>query len=197
MREEYPADPYDAPPHDDPRRFPPLPPWLVRKVLREGEKVTWVRAPRFTPAVERYITHPLLALAAVAFGVVCVAVSLMLSGVWQGAPLVGFLAAIAAVVGSIIVLGLSNGYFTRLVVTTRRILILQGYEVCRKWNVDDLPPSLTRYGTREDGEEGRTVDLGAMNAMLGAHPEGFVDPKTILAFGKRLDRLRDEDRGRH
>jgi hypothetical protein len=195
MREDYPADPFDAPP-DDRRRFPPLPPWLARKVLRDGEKVTWVRAPRFAPGLERYITHPFLALAAVAFGVVCVWASLLLSAAWSGMLLVGFLVALVVVVGSIIVLGLANGYFTRLVVTTRHIFILQGYEVCRKWNVDDLPPSLTRRGIRKDGEESRTVDLDAMNTMLGAHPEGFVDPKTILAFGKRLERLRDEDRGR-
>jgi len=40
--------------------------------------------------------------------------------------------------------GIANGYFTRLVVTNYRLLILQGYEVCRSWSIHHLPRSLIR-----------------------------------------------------
>src|SRR5262249_34482935 len=101
-------------------------------------------------------------------------------------PPLPILAAGGIVVGSIFVLGFSAGYFTRLVVTSRRILLLQGYEVCRSWRMDDLPPSLIRY-TRWDGEESRMVDLDALQTMLGGTSDKFTEAKTIRAFGKHLD----------
>ena len=47
------------------------------------------------------------------------------------------------------VLGLCCGYFTRLVATNHRLVILQGYEMCRTWGMDDLPPSLIRHDRRK------------------------------------------------
>src|SRR5438093_253744 len=47
----------------------PLPDWLQRRLLREGEEVTSVRGPRWSPSWERYVTHPVLFLGGLAAGV--------------------------------------------------------------------------------------------------------------------------------
>jgi hypothetical protein len=101
------------------------------------------------------------------------------------------------VIATIIVLGIANGYFTRLVVTNFRLVILQGYEIVRSWKMNDLPRSLLRYA-RRDGEDQRPcIDLEAVKNMLGRSSDQFTSAKTILSFGKQLDRIqtRDKDRG--
>src|SRR5262249_15781633 len=140
--------------------FPPLPPWLVRRHLRHGETVSWVYGPRSNPSWERYLTHPALFVVALVFGVVCLMLVRLVVGSWEELPMLPALACLAIVLGSIFVLAISAAYFTRLVVTTDRLLILQGYEVCRTWKIDDLPPSLIRYGMRGVDDGKRTVDLG-------------------------------------
>jgi hypothetical protein len=181
----------DALPADLPELHPLLPPWLVSRLLREDEKITWVCGPKFNPPWERYITHPALFLVALALGAVCLAAGWLITGTGVG---VEILPAGAIVIGSIFVLGLSNGYFTRLVVTNLRLVIMQGYEVCRSWDIDDLPRRLIRYRTRE-GAEDRAIDLDAMKTMLGSTSDKFAESKTILAFSKQLDRIKSrEDR---
>ena len=90
---------------------------------------------------------------------------------------------------TIFVLGIASGYFTRLVVTNFRIVCLQGHEICRSWNIDQLPPSLVHH-RHFDGEDRRPcVDLEAVKTMLGGSSEKFTNAKTILAFGKQLDSI--------
>jgi len=197
MPDRYRRDPYDDPAPRPADRSPPLPPWLVRKVLGTNEQIVWVRAPRWSPSLERYVTHPLTILGAAGVAALLVLGGCLLTPAWDGMPLAGLLAGGGVVVGALIVVGLANGYFTRLVVTNFRVVILQGYEVCRSWNVDQLPRSLVRYRREESGEESRAVDLDAMKTMFGgAASDGFMDPKTILAFGKELKRLKDREDGR-
>ena len=173
----------------------PMPGWLADRLLQDDEKVTWVRGPRFNPYWERYITHPALFLIALAIGAACVTLGWLGSG---GSPevlvLVGFAAGLF-VVASIIVLGIANGYFTRLVVTNFRLVILQGYEIVRGWSMDDLPRSMLRYGHRGENEK-PCIDLEAVKSMLGGSSEQFTDSKTILSFGKQLDHIRTRDRNR-
>lgn len=173
-----------------------LPGWLADRLLRPDEKVTWVRGPRFNPSCERYITHPGLFFWAVAIGAVIVGLGRAIGGHNNLADeVLAFLAPGLLVISSIIVLGLTNGYFTRLVVTNFRLVILQGYEICRSWNIDDLPPSLVRYRTR--GEKASwSIDLDAVKTMLGGPSDKFIDTKTILKFGKQLDSITIRDKNR-
>lgn len=172
-----------------------LPGWLGDRLLRPDEKVTWVRGPRFNPSWERHVTHPRLFFLAVFYSVVIV------GAVWLAArdrpePLaIAFLIAGFLVVSSVIILGITNGYFTRLVVTNLRLVILQGYEICRSWNIDDLPPSLLRYG--KGGERASwSIDLDAVKTMLGGSSDKFTDAKAILKFGKQLDSITIRDKNR-
>jgi hypothetical protein len=105
------------------------------------------------------------------------------------------LAAGGVVLGSIFVLGIFSGYFTRLVVTNFRLIILQGREVCRSWSMDDLPHSLIRFRLSRGGQPSRTVDLDAMKTLLGSASDKFAESKTILAFGKQVEQIKArEDR---
>jgi hypothetical protein len=81
------------------------------------------------------------------------------------------------------------------VVTNYRIAIMQGYEVVRSWRLDDLPRSLICY-TMQGGEERRSVDLDSLQTMLGSSSDQFADTKTVLAFGKQLDRIKAREKGR-
>ncbi len=168
--------------------FQPLPGWLADRLLRPDEKVTWVRGPRFNPSWERYVTHPGLFLIALALGAICVGIG------WLGGQAemvtLSIMAAGSLIVPTIIVLGISNGYFTRLVVTNFRLVILQGYEVCRAWDIDDLPPSFIRYGMGGGDRASRAIDLDAVKSLLGGSSQQFTDAKTILSFGKQLDRIK-------
>jgi hypothetical protein len=173
---------------------PPLPSWLAARLLKGDEQVTWVMGPRFNPEWERYVTHPLLFLAALAVGMACVTTG-GLTGGTEGAVLAA-LAGGAVVLASVFVLGFASGYFTRLVVTGSRLLILQGYEVVRIWGLDDLPYSLVRYRRRADGAESRAVDLDTLKSMFGPTSDKFAESKTILAFGKQLDQITAREKRR-
>lgn len=174
--------------------FQPLPGWLADRLLRPDEKVTWVRGPRSNP-LERYITHPGLFFLVVVFGAMCLGLGWLNGAEPSTLFLSGFFYFVAFCVPTIVVLGIANGHFTRLVVTDLRLVILQGYEICRSWSIDHLPPSLLHYG-RQGEQEHWTIDLDAVKSMLGGSSDKFTDAKTILNFGKQLDRItiRDKDR---
>src|SRR5438552_646835 len=106
------------------RAFPPLPWWLADRLLEPNETVDRVFGPRFNPPWERQITHPALFLVGLAVGGVFLAAGALIGG-GPEVTMASILSAGAVFVGSVFVLGLSNGYFTRLVVTNSRILILQ------------------------------------------------------------------------
>jgi hypothetical protein len=196
MSDRFQTDAFGDPAPDVTRPFPPLPAWLADRLLRGGEKITWVCGPRWNPSWERYVTHPGLFLLALALGAACLGAGRLLAGTWSGMSMVPALAAGGIVLGSIFVLGLSNGYFTRLVVTNRRLVILQGYEVCRSRGLDQLPRSLIRSDRLRDGEETRTVDLDSLKTLLGGSSDKFADQKTILALGKRLDQIKARENDR-
>jgi hypothetical protein len=177
------------------RPYLPLPIWIARRILRPNETITWVCGPRFNPAWERYVTHPALFLVALALGTALVAIGRLCSESWTVMPplaVAAVMAGPALVLGSVFVLGISAAYFTRLVVTNYQLVIVQGYEVCRSWSLHELPPSLVRYGPRRIGEAERHVDLDALQTMLGNATDRFADSKTIIAFGKHLDRIKAE-----
>jgi hypothetical protein len=189
-------DYYDDRPRGRSRPSAPLPPWLARRLLRPDEQVAWVGGPRFNPSWERYVTHPLLFVAALGVGALGVAVGALTSSYWSYSLPTAVLIALGLFFGSIIVLGLCCGYFTRLVATNHRLVILQGYEICRRWRLDDLPRRMVRRQRTADGEMEATLDLDAMKTMLGQSSDQFVDAKTILSFSKQINRLRNRKEGR-
>jgi hypothetical protein len=163
-------------------------------VLGPDEKVAWVYGPRFNPSWERYVTHPGLLLAALGVGVLLVGVGWLLAGGhYDRMPFEPIVLAIAAVLGSIFVLGIASGYFTRLVVTDGRLLILQGREVCRSWRSGDLPLSLIRYSILPGETGSRTIDVDAVKTMLGGSADQFADAKTILRFGKQVEQIKSRE----
>jgi hypothetical protein len=194
MPDRNPRDPDDVRRHDVAGQSQPLPPWLERRLLHPDEYVTWVRGPRANPPWERYITHPALFLAALAVGAFVGALGRLSGQAWAEIAALAVLAGGIAVV-SIFVLAFSNAYFTRLVVTDRRLVILQGYEICRSWRIDQLPRSLLRYGMPGAGEDSRTIDLDALRTMLGGSSEQFTEAKTILELGKKLDGIKARESG--
>jgi hypothetical protein len=175
-------------------RFPPLPPWLASRVLRHREHVEWVYGPWFNPSWERYVTHPLVFLGALALVPIIFGVGWVVNGAWSQELLVLILPAGGIVFGSIFVLGIASGYFTRLVVTNHRLIILQGREVCRSWDMSQLPYSLRRYRMQSDGARMPAIDLDAVKSMLGGASDRVADSKTILSFGKQLDQIRARER---
>jgi hypothetical protein len=159
-------------------------------VLQKEEEVTWVCGPRPGGFLERWFTHPLLFVVALAGAALCVGIGWLAVGGDSELLMAPVLAALLGVVGSILVLGLASGHFTRLVVTNLRIVVVQGREVCRNWSLDRLPPSLLRYRRRgPDEEEERTVDLESLKTMLAFSSDKVTDSKTILAFAKQLEKL--------
>jgi hypothetical protein len=196
MSTQFQVGPYDDPSPNTFRLFPALPSWLARRVIEPGEEVTWVRGPRLNPWWEAYVTHPLLFVAAVALAVLCLLTGRVLAGSWANTPALPAILAVALVMGSIVVLAFFNGYFTRLVVTSQRLLILQGYEVRHRWNIDDLPRYLLRYGRQPGGQMSPSIDLDALQTALGGSSAGFVDANTIRTFGKQLHRIKAREAGR-
>jgi hypothetical protein len=199
MSEQFRTEQFDSRPSESPGYFPALPSWLAARLLREGEEITWVVAPRFSPSWERYITHPLLFVAAVALAVICVASCALFDD--AGPELIGpaILLGLGIIIGSIFVLGIACGYFTRLVVTNKRLVIMQGYEVRHAWDLDALPRHLLRYDRRRGEEDSEpTIDLDAVRTMLGSSSTHFAESKTILNFGKELRKIkrRDDDTSR-
>jgi hypothetical protein len=189
----------ERPPGPEPAAaFPPLPPWIARRLLGLDETVEWVRGPRYNPSWERYVTHPLLFLVALVLGTACFAAGRLAAGEWSGLAILPAFLGGGLVFASVFVLGFANAYFTRLVVTSRRLFILQGHEVVRVWRIEDLPRSLLRYAPRPEGgrEEAPSVDLGALKDMLGGASDKFADAKSILSLGKRLANIksREDDR---
>ena len=81
-------------------------------------------------------------------------------------------------------------------VTNFRLFIVQGYEVCKTWRVADLPPHLVRFARRPGGEESRTVDVDALQSMLGGAFDQYAESKAIRAFGKQLDQIKRREDGR-
>jgi len=192
----FPAEPFNAPSPIDIIHRPALPPWLARHLLRANEEITWVRGPRFNPRWERYVTHPVLVFYALGVAVVLVVAGRLIAGSWSElTPLLALVAA-ALVLVCLFVVGIFAGYFTRLVVTNFRVVIVQAYAVCRSWSIEDLPPSLVRYKRRGRMRGSRTVDLDALQSMLGGPSEQFAAPKKILAFGKHLDGIKGRENGR-
>jgi hypothetical protein len=191
----FPAEPFNARSPIDIIHRPALPSWLARQLLRAGEEITWVRGPRFNPRWERYVTHPVLVFYALGVGVALVVAGRLIAGSWSElTPLLALAAALVLV--CLLVVGICAGYFTRLVVTNFRVVIVQGYAVCRSWSIEDLPPSLVRYERRGRKNGSRTVDLEALQSMLGGPSEQFAAPKKILAFGKHLDGIKARENGR-
>lgn len=174
-------------------QLPQLPWWVARRLLQSGERVTWVRGPRFNPFWERYATHPGLFIAALVVGAICFPAGRVIAGEWTTSLPMAFAIAAGLAIGSIFVLAISATYFTRLVVTDYRIVILQGFEICRSWSLDDLPYYMIRYTRSESGKEVRSVDLEAMQTVLGEASDQFVEAKTIRRFGRKLEQIRADD----
>jgi hypothetical protein len=193
MPDRSPADSFDPRLPQYAWRHPPLPGYLVRRLLRPDEQVTWVRGPKHNPWWEPYATHPVLFVIALALGALCIGVGRLVAGEWAKMPAWALLPAMALVFGSVYVLGISNAYFTRLVVTDMRLFIVQGYEVCKCWNIDQLPLKLIRYRRRAGGLEVRSIDLDALQTMFGGVSDQVMDAKTIRMFGKQLDQIQSED----
>jgi hypothetical protein len=191
-----PADAFNGPLSIDISNHRGLPPWLARHLLRADEEITWIRGPRWNPRWERYVTHPVLVFYALGVGVALVVAGRLIAGSWSELTPLLALAAAALVLGCLFVVGICAGYFTRLVVTNFRVVIVQGYAVCRSWSIKDLPPSLVRYEWRGRKRESQTVDLEALQSMLGGASEQFATPKKILAFGKQLDGIKARESGR-
>jgi hypothetical protein len=196
MSDPFPTDPVDGQAPDVSLRTPLLPAWLARRLLQADETVTWVRGPRLNPWWERYATHPGLFLLALALGAACLGVGWLIAGSWSGLPLPAGLAAGGIVLGAIYALAIANAYFTRLVVTDRRLVVVQGYEVCRSWGLDQLPRSLVRFRVRDDGRASRTIDLTALQTMLGGPSDQFADAKTIRSVGRQIDQIKARENDR-
>jgi hypothetical protein len=168
----------------------PLPVWIARRLLQPNERVTQVYGPKWNPSWEQYVTHPALFLAALALGAIWVWIGLRTGTVVEMSLIAG-----GIVLASVFVLGIFCGYFTRLVATNRRLIIIQGYEVCRSWHLDRLPRSMLRFTTTADGLESSEVDLNAVQTLLGSSSNQVADAQTILRFGKSLDHITRRDRG--
>jgi len=199
MADEFQTNPSDRRDRQDPditRQAPPLPFWLARRLLRRDEKITWVCGPSFNPSWERFVTHPLLLVVALALGALCLGAGWGIADSPRELPVLPVLAAGVIVLGSLFLVGFASGYFTRLVVTNFRLVIMQGYEVRSSWGIDDLPYSLVRYAWLGDGAKARTIDLDAVKTMLGNSSDKVAESKTIVAFGKHLNQIRARDKDR-
>ncbi len=197
MHDRSEIDAFDAHAPEISMPFPQLPAWLGRRLLQANEEITWVCGPRFNPSWERCVTHPALFIFALALGAACLGAGWLLDEAGFDALMPAALIAAGIVLASIFVLGICSGYFTRLVVTNFRLVILQGYEVCRSWHIDDLPYSLIRYGRPgEGGKASRAVDLNALKTMLGSASDKVAESKTILAFGKQIEQIKAREKGR-
>jgi hypothetical protein len=187
---------FDAPLPDVSLQTRPLPAWLQHRFLRPEEHVTFVRGPRWQPACERYLTHPLLFVLALALGAAVVGVGYPIAGSSPNVLVPFYLTAAGLVLGAIFVLGFASAYFTRLVATNFRLMILQGRELCYTWELDDLPESLLRYDRRTGKQTSRSIDLSALQTLLGSTSEQFVESKTILALGKHLGHIKAQRKDR-
>lgn len=181
---------FEVPHIDISLQYTALPRFLARRLLREDEQVTWVRGPRLNPWWERFVTHIGLFVLALMLGALFLGIGRLIGGSWSAVPAALGVATFIIIIGSVYVLAIANAYFTRLVVTNFRLMILQGHEVCRSWSIDDLPPSLIHHDPRAFGWKSRIVNVDALQTMLGGASEHFADPKTIRALGKHLDQIK-------
>jgi hypothetical protein len=195
MPERFDADAPEAEPPDVALPAPGLPAWLARRLLRRDEQIAWVRGPRWVPSWERWLTHPVQFVVALALAAACVGAGRLFAGTWSAVPVPFFLGAGGILLASIYVLAIAAAYFTRLVVTNFRLVIVQGCDVVRTWGLDQLPRSLVRYDPRRAEQATRTVDLTALQTLLGDSPGQFTDAKTIRALGKRLEQIKARERG--
>lgn len=186
----------DDSPHDLARPFVPLPPWLANRLLRPAESVTHVYGPRFNPSWERYVTHPLLLLLALLIGALAAIPIWIVVEARSDKIVLTFLLLGAVFFPALVFLGIACGYFTRLVVTSQRLVILQGYEICRSWDINRLPRSLLRYGCGGDDPDHLSIDLDAVKRMLGTTSDQIVGATGILALGKQLDQIKSAEKER-
>jgi len=169
----------------------PLPEWLARRILEPGETIALVRGPTGKWWLEPYLTHPLASLAGAIPAAVAITVGRMIVPSWRDLPPAAGIVAVLFVFASVFVVGLLAGYFTRLVVTDRRLLILQGREIWSSRGIDELPPFLVRRMRDPDGRERRAIDIVTLDSMLGSSNTGIVDSDTILTLGKKIDKLKE------
>jgi hypothetical protein len=185
-----------GPPRRDegPRDHTPLMPgWLARSLLERGEVATWVRGPGSCPWWEPYLTHPLACLVGIPVGAACLTVGRLAVPDWSQLPPAAAVSAILTFFVPLMVVAFLTGHFTRLVVTDRRLLIIQGQTVIRSWGIRQLPRSLVKYVRREGEDEAPTIDLDSLQKMLGGKSDGIVDSNTIMSLGKKLDRFKTGD----
>jgi hypothetical protein len=187
-------DRYDAPPREVAINRGRLPGWLARRLLRADEEIQSVRGPRHCPSWEPFLTHPGVVVVGLALAVAIIAVGGLALGSF-GDPLMAVPCVLAflSMVGGLVVVGITAGYFTRLVITNQRVMIVQGYEIRKTWRLEDLPRSLVRMSRTDDGELKRTVDMDTLQTMMGGSDQ-FAEAKTIWALGKEIDRIKREDR---
>jgi hypothetical protein len=174
-------------------RHAPIPVWLAERVLHKEERLVWVYGPWHSPKWERAVTNPLLFLAALAVGAVCLLIAIPLNRVWPESMVAAGMVGVAVLLAAVFVLGIFSGHFTRLIVTNYRLVIVQGREVCRSWGIDQLPRTLVRYAAREDETARRTINLDALQIMLGGTSDKLADSKIILSFGKHLDHIKAQE----
>lgn len=196
MSEQFQNDPPSIRTPDISLPAPQLPIWLTPRLLPDDETLEWVYGPSLNPWWERYVTHPLLFLVAATISGTWLVVAWQVAGSLERLPASAGVGAGVVVVGAIIILGLSSGYVTRLVVTNRRIVIMQGYEVRREWGIDALPMSLIRFRRPGTSERERAIDLDSLKTVLGTTSSQVADSKTILSLGKRLANIRAQDESR-
>lgn len=172
-----------------------MPAWLAARLLRDGEKVESVRGPRFNPPWEPFVVHPATVLLGVVLAGGAIAAAYLASG--GDGPLLFAAAAFALVsaFGGLAVVAFAAGFFTRLIVTDRRVMIVQGIEIRKTWRLEDLPRSLVRQTRGDDGELSRTVDMEKLQTMMGGASDGsFAEAKSIWALGKEIDRIKRDGR---
>lgn len=188
--ERFDAEPRQAGAAHTAHQYPPLPAFLARRLLRDDEQVTFVRGPWFAPWWERHVTHISFILVAGLLAVAVIAAGIQYAGSLKEMPILPGVIALGLIFGSIGVTAFFCGLFTRLIVTDRRLILIQGYDVCRVWNIDDLPRRLLRYA-RRGGEERAMIDIDALQTMITASvTEKFSEAKTLMKFGKQLDQIR-------
>lgn len=169
------------------RKFVPLPQYLQSR-LNKDEKVTWVRGPNSNPWWEPVLVHPLLVGLALLFGVMLLVSGRLIVGTWAEVPPVVWVVALLIPIGSLFLVGLTNAHFTRLIVTNTRLFIVQGYEVCRTWNLNDLPRSLLCFDPRGQEQDKPMIDLDSIQTLLESS-DRKSSSESIMAFRKRLDQI--------
>jgi hypothetical protein len=97
-------------------------------------------------------------------------------------------------IANLFVLGIANGHFTRLVATNHRLFIVQGYEIRRGWDLDNLPRSLLRFSIPGSFDSRPAINLDALHSMLGSSSEQVAGAKAIQAFGKQLDAIKAREK---